>query len=108
MTTILTILGVFFLFSCKKDMTSSAPASGPADTSTRFELLSPERTGINFVQTITEEYRYNFSMDANIFNGPEHVLDSRRTQAICNCMKCHGYQLGAFWQAQRKTPSTSH
>ncbi|MEZ4958949.1 MAG: CRTAC1 family protein [Saprospiraceae bacterium] len=34
-----------------------------------FELLSPERTGITFVQTITEEYRYNFSMDPNIFNG---------------------------------------
>ena len=68
--TILTILwGVFLFFSCKKDAAPDGPKGGPADTSTHFELLPPEQTGIVFVQTITEEYRYNFSMDANIFNG---------------------------------------
>jgi hypothetical protein len=34
-----------------------------------FVLLPPPETGINFTQTITEEYRYNWSMDPNIFNG---------------------------------------
>lgn len=34
-----------------------------------FELIPPEKSGINFKQSITEEYRYNWSMDPNIFNG---------------------------------------
>ncbi len=34
-----------------------------------FELLPASETGINFTQTIQEEYRYNWSMDPNIFNG---------------------------------------
>jgi hypothetical protein len=36
---------------------------------TRFELLTPERTGITFSPTITEDFRYNFSMDPYIYNG---------------------------------------
>ncbi len=34
-----------------------------------FELLPASQTGIHFTQTIPEEYRYNWSMDPNIFNG---------------------------------------
>lgn len=57
---------VFFLLGCTSDIPSEHRESR---TMTRFELLPPERTGIHFTQTITEEYRYNFSVDPNIFNG---------------------------------------
>ncbi|MBI5914779.1 MAG: VCBS repeat-containing protein [Bacteroidetes bacterium] len=56
------------LAACKKENADiGQSASGAASTS--FELLDPERTGIHFTQTIPEEYRYNWSMDPNIFNG---------------------------------------
>ena len=55
---------LFFLFSCENEKPEPTQ-----NKSTLFELLPPSHTGIDFVQTIIEEYRYNFSMDANIFNG---------------------------------------
>ncbi|MEK7253234.1 MAG: VCBS repeat-containing protein, partial [Bacteroidota bacterium] len=59
------------LAACQKDAAKQGSA--------QFELLSPQRTGIDFVQTITEEYRYNFSQDPNIFNGGGvAVLDVNR------------------------------
>ncbi len=35
----------------------------------KFELLAPERTGITFVPTVTDDYRYNFIQDPYIYNG---------------------------------------
>ena len=51
-------------FSCENESPGPVP-----NENTLFELISPAHSGIDFVQTITEEYRYNFSVDANIFNG---------------------------------------
>lgn len=42
------------------------PAISP---STKFELLPPERTGIDFIPTVQEEFRYNFIADPYIYNG---------------------------------------
>lgn len=39
------------------------------DPTTKFERLAPERTGIDFVPTVKEEYRYNFVADPYIYNG---------------------------------------
>ncbi|MEZ4954917.1 MAG: VCBS repeat-containing protein, partial [Saprospiraceae bacterium] len=66
MKKILTLLTFYFLFffSCKNEKTEPAISKN-----TLFELMPAAHTGIDFVQTITEEYRYNFSVDANIFNG---------------------------------------
>ncbi|MDO8367817.1 MAG: VCBS repeat-containing protein [Saprospiraceae bacterium] len=36
---------------------------------TTFELLTPERTGIDFIPSIQEEFRYNFMADPYIYNG---------------------------------------
>ncbi|MEZ4928335.1 MAG: VCBS repeat-containing protein [Saprospiraceae bacterium] len=44
-------------------------AKSPANQSTRFELLSPESTGIQFVPDIKDEFRYNFMADPYIYNG---------------------------------------
>src|SRR5690349_8649238 len=41
----------------------------PTPPSTRFELLSPDRTGINFTPVINDEHRYNFIADPYIYNG---------------------------------------
>lgn len=45
------------------------PAKNTASPTGKFEQLPPERTGITFVPTIEEDYRYNFSMDPYIYNG---------------------------------------
>ncbi|MBC7777745.1 MAG: hypothetical protein H7246_20090, partial [Phycisphaerae bacterium] len=42
------------------------PAIAPT---TKFELLPPERTGIDFIPTVQEEFRYNFIADPYIYNG---------------------------------------
>ncbi len=42
------------------------PAIAPT---TKFELLPPERRGIDFVPTVQEEFRYNFIADPYIYNG---------------------------------------
>lgn len=42
------------------------PAIAPT---TKFEHLPPERTGIDFVPTVQEEFRYNFLADPYIYNG---------------------------------------
>ncbi len=55
-------LGAFCGCNSKGD--SSATSGVPL-----FELVPATETGINFTQTIPEEYRYNWSMDPNIFNG---------------------------------------
>lgn len=56
----LIIFGVLVIGCNSKNVEKESPL---------FLLLSPEQTGVNFTQTISEEYRYNWSMDPNIFNG---------------------------------------
>lgn len=46
----------------------AAPAAG-VDAGTRFEKLSPERSGIQFTPQIKDEHRYNFIGDPYIYNG---------------------------------------
>ncbi|HMX41851.1 MAG TPA: VCBS repeat-containing protein, partial [Saprospiraceae bacterium] len=45
------------------------PPTAAQPPSTRFERLPPERTGISFVPTVAEEFRYNFIADPYIYNG---------------------------------------
>lgn len=71
-------LGFFSIFcllsACKQQNADPRlnPGIDEAPTvpaSTRFELLSPERSGINFIPVISDEHRYNFLADPNIYNG---------------------------------------
>jgi hypothetical protein len=68
-TTILrTLIWLFFLATIHSGCTNKGD-SAQASQGQIFELLPASETGINFTQTIPEEYRYNWSMDPNIFNG---------------------------------------
>ncbi len=67
-------ISIFLLHACKQSNSDprlhpgiETPPSIPA--STKFELLSPERSGINFVPVISDEHRYNFIADPYIYNG---------------------------------------
>lgn len=44
-------------------------SKAPITATTKFERLSAERTGIGFVPTVQEEFRYNFMADPYIYNG---------------------------------------
>ncbi len=59
------LLLFLFIFSCKNEVENNNTVQEEA----LFERIPAEYSGVDFVQTITEEYRYNFSVDANIFNG---------------------------------------
>ena len=68
------IASLLLLFSCQKPednpvFKAATKARPEIRASTRFELLSPEKTGIRFSPTIIDDYRYNFSMDPYIYNG---------------------------------------
>jgi enediyne biosynthesis protein E4 len=60
-----TLVFLGFAFGCSNENKNSSALP----TQQLFELLPASQTGINFTQTIPEEYRYNWSMDPNIFNG---------------------------------------
>lgn len=64
---------LLLLAACKN---SSDPALHPVQetqtalpATTHFILKTPEQSGLNFVPTLTEDFRYNFSMDPYIYNG---------------------------------------
>ena len=62
------VLTLCCLSACNTPVSESTNASnGPATT--KFVLHKPADCGLNFVPTITEDYRYNFSMDPYIYNG---------------------------------------
>ncbi|MEO1261225.1 MAG: VCBS repeat-containing protein [Bacteroidota bacterium] len=64
------ISALYFFFSLLLFFSCENEKPGPVlPENTLFELIPPAHSGVDFVQTITEEYRYNFSVDANIFNG---------------------------------------
>ena len=62
-----------FLLACDSSDPRLKPGREPqtAHTApgTHFDLIPPERTGITFVPTIAEEFRYNFLADPYIYNG---------------------------------------
>lgn len=65
---------LLFLIACKNGTTDNRLHPGVEkttsdNTSTRFELLAPDRTGINFTPVISDEHRYNFIADPYIYNG---------------------------------------
>lgn len=64
----------------KKTLYESTPPTAAAPTaSTRFVTHPAEETGVSFVFTVDEEYRYNFTMDPYIYNGGGvAVLDVNR------------------------------
>lgn len=59
----------FFLTACLLTRCQPAPEHPLIPPSTRFERLSAARTGIRFVPSVQEEYRYNFISDPYIYNG---------------------------------------
>lgn len=63
----LSLIALLF-FACSKSEKTGQNADGSPAT-THFECLSPERSGISFTPAISEDYRYNFSMDPYIYNG---------------------------------------
>ncbi len=62
---------LFFRCSDKSDpiFHPSTMAESEAPSPFQFERLSPERTGIQFVPRVKDEYRYNFLQDPYIYNG---------------------------------------
>jgi len=63
------IFFLLLLFAACKNEPGAPPSEKMTPASTRFELLLPERSGLTFVPTLAEDYRYNFSMDPYIYNG---------------------------------------
>jgi len=65
------VSSALFLAFCSSDpRLSPEKVEMPAITSsTKFELLPPAHTGIDFIPTIQEEFRYNFIADPYIYNG---------------------------------------
>lgn len=68
---LLALVNILFFLACTSDPRlkpgmEEKPSISP---STRFELLSPAQTGIDFIPTIQEEFRYNFIADPYIYNG---------------------------------------
>ncbi len=62
---------ILLLSACSSDPRLKPGKEGkPAiSPTTKFELLPPERTGIDFIPTVQEEFRYNFIADPYIYNG---------------------------------------
>lgn len=62
----------FFATSCKKDTPPDtkpvAPTPAQSDQA-RFELLSPEESGVSFSNEITEDYTYNILNFEYLYNG---------------------------------------
>lgn len=71
LTRLVLFCSLFLLPACGSDprFTAEKPAKNTQPPSTRFELLSPERSGIRFVPNVREGYRYNFIADPYIYNG---------------------------------------
>jgi len=58
--------------SCDRTDPRLHPGQDPKpaiQATTRFDLLPPERTGIDFVPSVVDEFRYNFIADPYIYNG---------------------------------------
>ncbi len=71
---LLYIITPIVFFACQNtasnaDFSPANPVKKATAATTQFELLAPERTGIQFVPSITDEYRYNFIADPYIYNG---------------------------------------
>ncbi len=65
------LVGALLLVACSSDPRlhpdkEKKPVVSPT---AKFNLLPPERTGINFTPSVQEEFRYNFIADPYIYNG---------------------------------------
>jgi hypothetical protein len=56
-------------FDTDQRLTPKSAVQTKVPPTTTFELLSPQRTGIQFVPIIRDEHRYNFMADPYIYNG---------------------------------------
>jgi hypothetical protein len=68
------IASCLLLSSCQKKTPDSRLYPGLEESpvlkpTTTFERLSPDRSGIKFVPSISDEHRYNFMADPYIYNG---------------------------------------
>ncbi len=66
------LLCTLLVLACSQPDPRLRPGQDPEPNitaSTRFDLLPPERTGIDFVPTVVDEFRYNFIADPYIYNG---------------------------------------
>jgi hypothetical protein len=67
----LPVLAVLLIVSsCKKDTSSLASAEPTVNPdTTRFQLLSPEQTGVKFSNNITESFQDNILINSYLYNG---------------------------------------
>lgn len=66
------LLSTFFVLACSQPDPRLRPGQEPKPQiapTAHFDLLPPERTGIDFVPTVVDEFRYNFIADPYIYNG---------------------------------------
>jgi enediyne biosynthesis protein E4 len=66
---IMLILAMGTSIGCHEQTEPNTASSANVPAENHFELLPPERSGLNFVPAIQEDFRYNFSMDPYIYNG---------------------------------------
>lgn len=67
-----TLLCALLALACNQADPRLRPGQDPKPeiaATTHFDLLPPERTGIDFVPTVVDEFRYNFIADPYIYNG---------------------------------------
>lgn len=65
----LTLLGIILLGSCGESSPTSNEPETPHTTSPRFELLSPQATGVHFVNEVMESDSNNYFNNQYIYNG---------------------------------------
>lgn len=68
---IFALFGMGLLLSCGTDprLQAGKPETPDIAPGTRFERLSAAQTGIAFIHSVQEEFRYNFLADPYIYNG---------------------------------------
>lgn len=68
---LLALASILLFIACSDDsrLRPGKEEKAPITPSTKFELLLPSQTGVDFVPTVQEEFRYNFIADPYIYNG---------------------------------------
>lgn len=65
----LTLLGIILLGSCGEGPPTSNEPKAPESATLRFELLSPDTTGVHFVNEVMESDSNNYFNNQYIYNG---------------------------------------
>src|SRR5688572_20908476 len=60
---------VFETFSCKPALSENQLISESPPTTSRFTLMTPEETGVGFINHVREDYNYNIFVFEYIYNG---------------------------------------